>query len=233
MKAASPGISVFDERALEYDRWFDENPSIYEAEIEAMKRFVPQQGMGLEVGIGTGRFAMPFAIQVGIDPAYRALKTALAREIAVCQAFGERLPFKNDQFDFVQLITVDPFVADFSTLLREAYRVLVPEGHAILGVIDKDSPLGQIYESEKGSDPFYRTAHFHSADEIHAHLRRTGFGPIQSCQTLIGIPALGTPAGKIHSEYHEDFLSVMNDYGEGGFVVFNAQKPRTSKNAKR
>jgi len=232
MKATGPGISVFDEQAFEYDRWFDENRSIYEAEIKALKRYVPQEGLGLEVGIGTGRFAVPFNVKVGVDPAHQALKKDFDRRVSVCQAYGEQLPFRKDQFDFLLLITVDPFVADFRTLLEEAYRVLLPEGHAILGVTDKDSPLGKIYEGQKEGDPFYRAAHFHSANEIRKDLEHIGFESIQTCQTVLGLPNSMTTTGKICFGLRGDYLGVKNGYGEGAFVVFCAQKPHIPESAK-
>lgn len=224
-----PCISVFDDRAHEYDRWFDENRAIYEAEIGALKRFMPREGLGLEVGIGTGRFALPLNIQLGIDPAYQALRMARDRGILVCQAYGERLPFGRHQFEIVLLVTVDPFVVDFQPLLKEAFRVLKPEGHAILGVIDRDSPLGKMYESQKESDPFYREARFHSAKEIEKDLKLTGFVAIRTCQTVLGFPNSNATAEKIHFRLKDNYLNVRNGHGNGAFVAFSARKPSPPK----
>ena len=55
---------VFDQRAEEYDRWFDEHPAIYLSELNAL-RMAACHGIGLEMGVGTGRFAMP----LGVSPA--------------------------------------------------------------------------------------------------------------------------------------------------------------------
>ena len=222
-----PGVSAFDRGALEYDHWFNQNRAVYEAEIKAVKALLPQTGLQLEVGVGTGRFAIPFGIAIGVDPALHALRIALDRGISVCQAYGERLPFGKNQFNVVLLVTVDPFVLNFRLLLVEAYRVLKPESRIVLGVIDKDSALGRIYESQKEFDPFYRHARFHSADEIMSDLYQTGFESIQACQTLLGLPTSNTTPGKIHIGSSRDDLSIQTGYGVGAFVVFSGQKPKT------
>jgi len=46
------GVTAFDKHADEYDRWFDENKQIYQAEVNALQRLVPQTGFGIEVGVG-------------------------------------------------------------------------------------------------------------------------------------------------------------------------------------
>ena len=48
-------VSAFNDNAEEYDRWYDENGRVYRAELEAVRRFIPEGGRGLEVGVGTGR----------------------------------------------------------------------------------------------------------------------------------------------------------------------------------
>jgi len=37
------GVDAFDNQAMEYDRWFDENLYIYQSEIEAKRRFIPDK----------------------------------------------------------------------------------------------------------------------------------------------------------------------------------------------
>ena len=58
---------VFNDYTEEYEEWFDKNKFAYFSEIEALKKVIPK-GKGLEVGVGTGRFAEPLGIDVGIDP---------------------------------------------------------------------------------------------------------------------------------------------------------------------
>lgn len=51
-------VTAFDKHAVEYDRWFDENRQIYQAEVNTLQRLIPQTGLGVEIGVGTGRFSI-------------------------------------------------------------------------------------------------------------------------------------------------------------------------------
>ncbi|MBI4003168.1 MAG: SAM-dependent methyltransferase, partial [Nitrospira defluvii] len=58
-----PVVTVFEEHAQKYDEWFNVHESVYQAEIAALRKFVPRTGLGIEVGVGTGRFAVPLGVQ--------------------------------------------------------------------------------------------------------------------------------------------------------------------------
>lgn len=61
------GVKVFNRHADEYDKWFDRNWDIYQAEVNALKRLVPGHGYGLEVGVGSGgRFSAAGAFIVDV-----------------------------------------------------------------------------------------------------------------------------------------------------------------------
>ncbi len=216
-------VTVFDRNAHAYDRWFDDNPSIYQAELEALRALAPATGMCLEVGVGTGRFAAPLNIRLGIDPSRAMGKIARDRGIAVCQAWGERLPFGGGQFDTVMLVTVDPFVDDVGSLLREIRRVLRPDGRVVVGILDRDSPLGRLYDAHKASDEFYREARFHSTGEIIQALCSAGFKPGKVYQTLIGGPGDSITTEHVEQGFQADALSVQPGYGRGAFVALEAQ----------
>ena len=53
----SSSENIFDTIAEKYDRWFDKNRNTYLSELEAVKYFLPAKGKGVEIGVGTGRFA--------------------------------------------------------------------------------------------------------------------------------------------------------------------------------
>lgn len=218
------GVTVFDKRAEEYDLWFDENKLILQAEINALRPFVPQIGKGLEVGVGTGRFAASLGVEVGIDPAKRPLQIAQVRGIKVCQAFGELLPFEANHFDYALLVTVDPFVPDLVCLLSEIWRVFKPNGLLILGLIDKSSPLGQMYEAHKEEDPFYQVARFHTTDEVIRNLEQTGFKVLEASQTITGIPDTKASTEQVQEGYTVDALQIQEGHGEGAFVSLKAEK---------
>ncbi len=44
-------------------RWF------IGAELAAVESLWPATGQGLEIGVGTGRFAVPLGIKIGVEPA--------------------------------------------------------------------------------------------------------------------------------------------------------------------
>lgn len=206
-------VTVFDEHAQEYDRWFDENVRLYQNEVDAVRRFIPRIGDGIEIGVGTGRFAIPCGIRIGINPSASMTRIAKHRGMTVCRALGERLPFRNDQFDFVLLVTVICFVDNPSTLLREACRVLKPSGRIIIGFIDRNSNLGRLYESHKDSDKFYRHARFNSVEQVVDCARQARFATLEFCQTIFGIPG---------ENLEND--QVREGFGEGAFVVLSGKK---------
>ncbi len=208
-----PVVTVFEQHASEYDEWFEAHGAVYQAELAALRMCLPAVGRSLEVGVGTGRFAVPLGIRFGIDPSQSMLNLARSRGLRVCQAVGEQLPFHDAQFDVVLLVTVICFVDDVPTLLQELRRVLKTTGHLIIGFINRNSALGRLYESRKETSDFYREAQFYSVEEVAAWVREAGFGSLRFCQTLRGHP----------DRYEAKGLEVLDGYDEGAFVVLGAQ----------
>jgi SAM-dependent methyltransferase len=209
------GVAVFDQHATAYDRWFDDHPAIYHAEVEALRRFVPAGGLGVEIGTGTGRFAVALGVTIGVEPAWHMAALAKNRGVPVCHAIGEALPFRRAQFDFALLVTVICFVPDVPMLLRETRRVLRRNGLLIIGFIDRVSELGQRYESRKFTSTFYQAARFYLSKEVAIFIQDAGFTELRFCQTLFE-PDDGTPS----------FYDIREGYGAGGFVVVSAKNTR-------
>jgi SAM-dependent methyltransferase len=175
---------IFEKYAQEYDRWFDENRDVYQSELMALRALVPAEGLGLEVGVGTGRFAAPLGIRRGVEPAAALADMARKKGIDVLEGRAEALPFHTSTFDFVLMMTTICFLDDPLQALAEARRVLSREGRLIIGMIDRDSPLGRRYEERKRTSKFYRYANFRSADEVLSWLRGLNFGHIVTRQTI-------------------------------------------------
>jgi ubiquinone/menaquinone biosynthesis C-methylase UbiE len=204
---------VFEHSAQEYDDWFVRNEPAYRLELAAIKAFMPKAGRGLEIGVGTGRFAEPLGVKEGIEPAKAMAAIARKRGIKVYEAYAEELPFEDETFDFALMVTVLCFLTDPFQALREATRVLKPEGRLIIGMIDGDSPLGRAYEASKEKSKFYRQARFYSANQVLKWLEDLGYQRPQTCQTLFQeLSAITGPE------------LVKAGHGEGGFVVIAAQK---------
>jgi len=209
-----PVMTVFEQHAEQYDRWFDAHEPVYQAELAALRKFVPQADMGIEVGVGTGRFAVPLRLKFGLDPSRNMLRIAGTRGLRVCQAVGEQMPFRDAQFDCVLLVTVICFVDDVPILLRELSRVLRRKGRLVIGFINRNSELGRSYEQRKEASAFYRGAHFYTVEEVAAWVREAGFGSLQFCQTLCGNL----------DELEPKKLQVRDGSHDGAFVVLKAEK---------
>jgi ubiquinone/menaquinone biosynthesis C-methylase UbiE len=57
---------------------------------------------------------------------------------------AENLPFKESEFDFVLLITTICFLDDVEKSFNKVHRILNYNGNIIIGIIDRDSPIGKL-----------------------------------------------------------------------------------------
>jgi len=154
---------------------------------------MPRFQRGLEVGVGTGRFAAPLGVSVGLDPSRPMIEVARRRGVAPVRGVAERLPFGDEKFDLVLMVTVVFLLRDRAAAFRGASRVLKPGGSLVAGFIDKESPLGRRYQREKeekgkkerkDKSGFYEEAHFLAPEEMAALLEEAGFRDLAFVQTL-------------------------------------------------
>ena len=87
-----------------------------------LRRAVPGFQRGLEVGVGSGRFAVPLGISRGIDPSQNLALMAKLRDIEVARGEAEHLPYRAGSFDFVLMMTVICFLDDIPRAFQETYR---------------------------------------------------------------------------------------------------------------
>lgn len=76
MKINSDNIKVFDQNILEYDQWFEKHSAIYQSEILVIQKAIPKNKTGIEIGVGTGRFAEPLNIKFGVEPSENMARVA-------------------------------------------------------------------------------------------------------------------------------------------------------------
>ena len=203
--------TVFDRLYRKYYTWYEHYPYAYRSELQALRKVIPRRGRGLEIGVGTGRFAVPLGIRFGIDPSKNMIKIARRRGVRVRQGRGEDLPYQDAAFDYVAMIITLAFVKDPEKVLKEARRILKKRGRIVIGIIDKDSFLGGFYRKQKGI--FYRKARFLRAKKLTILLQTLGFKRLRVYQTIFHLPKEMTAVEK-----------PKRDFGRGGFVVIKATK---------
>lgn len=170
---------VFEEFAADYDRWFDDHADVYRAQVRLLKGAVPLQGHMLEIGVGSGRFAVPLGMCCGIDPSRSLARIAKSRGIDVALGCGEHIPYRPDSFDAVVMITVICFLDDLSEVLRESFSVLMPSGTVIIGFIERDGEIFRHYHAEPEKGRFLRHARFFTVEEVIHELRIAGFSVVE------------------------------------------------------
>lgn len=205
----------FNDHVAEYEEWFEKYPFVFQSEVEAIRDLLPvgDNIRGIEVALGTGRFAKELGIKEGIEPAHNMRALALKRGIEVMAGEAEHLPFKDMQFDFVLMTFCISYFENLGAAFREVHRVLKNDGALIVGFIDKDSSIGKFYEQRKPNSVFYKNANFYSAKRIISELNKIRFKNLQVSQTLFH------PLDDI-----KEFEPAKPGFGEGSFVLVKAIK---------
>lgn len=205
-------IDSFEHNIERYESWFDKNYFAYASELKAVKSVLPG-GKGIEIGVGTGRFAQPLSIKLGIDPSIHMLKKAKERGVEVIKGVAENLPVDNNSLDFALLTTTICFLDNVEKTFKEIRRILRKNGFIVVAFVDRESFLGEVYEEKKAKSPFYKFANFYSADEVLRKLEKTGFTHPEIKQTLFAF------SGNLNS-----IDKIEEGYGEGGFVIIRMKK---------
>jgi hypothetical protein len=99
-------------------------------------------------------------------------------------------------------------------MLREIARVLKPGAKLVIGLIDRDSSLGQDYVAHQAENVFYHGATFYSALEVETLLKNTGFSH------LVWVQTLSTPLSETH-----EIEPITAGTGRGAFLVVCGQTP--------
>lgn len=177
---------LFDEEmASRYDSWFSSPMGGYVKEVEdalILDLLRPRPGETLlDVGCGTGTHLLMFkemGLDVsGVDPSEAMLKVAKAKlgnaaDLRV--AWAEDLPFEDNSFDIVTMISSLEF-AQAPKALSEAFRVA--KSRVFVGVLNSLSANGIQRKIEALIYPtIYRHARFYSIWELKALVWRV-LGP--------------------------------------------------------
>ncbi|MBN1769706.1 MAG: methyltransferase domain-containing protein [Deltaproteobacteria bacterium] len=210
--------AAFDRNTAAYESWFERHPRAYAAELRAVGDALPRNGRLLEVGVGSGRFAVPLGIRLGVEPSSAMGALARRRGVRVVRGVAEALPFGAGTFDGVVLVTTICFVDDPLRTMVEARRVLRPGGVLVIGFVDAASPLGLAYRRRAARSNFYREATFYTCDDLVALLERAGFRAPTVRQTLFD----GDPERRRAD-------AVLPGRGRGAFLVLRAVPRRDDR----
>jgi SAM-dependent methyltransferase len=184
--------NIFDILTDKYDAWYDSEDGrpLYESEVTCLKPMVKKcAGPILEIGVGTGRFAMHFPDVTGIDPSMNVLKMAEKRGVKTVHGYGENLPFDDESFGCILLIVTLCFVDKPLEVLREAKRVLTKDGSIIIGLVPRDSSWGTFYEEKhRAGHPFYSNARFYTLKDVEDMLQTAGLKIMRIRSTLLQKP---------------------------------------------
>jgi len=206
-------IEPFQRHKVKYEEWFEKNVFAYKSELQAVRYLLPKRKKGVEIGVGTGRFAVPLGIRVGIEPSKVMREVAQEKGISVIDGVAEALPFEDCLFDFALMVTTVCFVDDIEASFKEAFRVIKPNGFFINGFVDRNSSLGKFYQQHKERNVFYKIATFYSVDEIISYLKKAGFRNLTFTQTIF------------HTlEEIKEVETIKEGYGEGSFVAVSGMK---------
>ncbi len=203
-----PGAESFDKNVNQYEQWFVDHPLAYVSELHAVRAMLPSTGSGIEIGVGTGRFAAPLGITKGVEPSKAMAELAKKKGIEVLSGVAENVPCVDAEFDFALMVTTVCFLDDIDVAFREIHRILKQGGFFVIGFVDRESALGTEYLKRKDKSTFYKNATFYSVPELESHLTKAGFGNFALCQTLFRALDEMTAVD-----------SVQEGHGKGSFVV--------------
>ena len=203
----------FETHVERYETWFDRHKYAFESELLALTEHIPDASHGIQVGLGTGKYALPLNIKEGVEPSSVMRIIATERGLEVLDGVAESLPYKDMLFDFVLFVTICHLDSSRKAF-KEAHRVLKKGGSMIVGFIDRNSEIGLTYESRRPENIFYHTAKFHTPEKVIALARTAGFKQIpKSTQTLFR-----------SLDQITDTEPIKEGHGEGSYVVMEFVK---------
>ena len=209
-------IRTFDLVAFTYDDWYNhpQGRQVFDAELKAVDMHIPKEGIGLELGAGTGIFAEHLTrvrrTVVCLDPSGEMLKKATKRGMTSVLGVGEALPLRVGVLDFTYMVTVLEFLEDPMAVLGEIREAAKGGAELTLLFINSESSWGDLYR-EIGSkgDPVFRHAKLYTMAEVEALLTASGYRVTERAGTLTTQPMETEVEGAITEPSSENGVIVL------------------------
>ncbi|MCX6648516.1 MAG: class I SAM-dependent methyltransferase [Candidatus Bathyarchaeota archaeon] len=179
-------VDAFDGAAHVYDDWYrtEKGGQVFRAERRIVDSLLPEFGVGVEIGAGTGVFSDALTeggrLIVCLDLSREMLSRARRRGLPCVLGSADSMPFRRGSLGFAYMITVIEFLVTPNQALEEASRVTGKDAPIVVLFINRESPWGELYRAmaEKG-DPIFSHAHLYSPEEVdeigsHVGLRPAG-----------------------------------------------------------
>jgi ubiquinone/menaquinone biosynthesis C-methylase UbiE len=149
-------------QAEHYDETRAASPSVLAALRQALAG-APGRSLA-DIGGGTGNYALALEHEgwepVVVDRSPEMLRRAAAKGLRAVQADARRLPFDDERFDAVTMISMLHHVEDRNAALTEARRVLRPRGKLVLvGFTGEDAATLWVLDYFPCSRPWMETTH--------------------------------------------------------------------------
>lgn len=180
-------VKAFDQVAGFYDDWYShpQGRQVFKAELKALESLIPDSGLGLEVGAGTGVFAESLTEEnrkiICLDPSGAMLAKAKERKMPAIMGVGEHIPITERAVGFAYMVTTLEFLENPVTALKQVRETTKKAAPLTILFINADSAWGSLYRriGIKG-DPVFRYARLRSLREVHEMLVEAGY-VIQGC----------------------------------------------------
>ncbi len=212
----SDAIRAFDLVAVTYDDWYNhpQGRQVFDAELKAVDMHIPKEGIGLELGAGTGIFAEQLTgvrrTIVCLDPSGEMLKKAAERGMASVLGVGEALPLRVGVLDFTYMVTVLEFLDEPAAVLGEIRETAKEGAELTILFINSESSWGDFYRDigSKG-DPVFRHARLYTMVEVEALMTVSGYSVTERAGTLTTQPMETEVEGAITEPSSENGVIVL------------------------
>jgi SAM-dependent methyltransferase len=202
-----------------YDDWYNhpQGRQVFDAELKAVDLHIPKEGIGLELGAGTGIFAEHLS-GVGrtvlcLDPSREMLKKAAGRGMASVLGVGDALPLRRGVLDFTYMVTVLEFLDEPVAVLGEIRETAKRGAGLTILFINSESAWGDLYRDigSKG-DPVFSHARLYTMVEVEALFTVSGYSVTERAGTITTEPVETEVGGEITEPSSQNGVIVLRAY---------------------